>query len=79
MAILPATGSAIAMGKTHRAFTNIVPGAAGNANTSGTGGGQNIKLSAILGVGFGNVGYVAGTQIRFSQTFGGKTTPYSYL
>lgn len=79
MAILPATGSPIAMGKTHQAFTNITPGTAGNANTSGTAGGQNIKLSAVLGAGFGNVGYVAGTQIKFSQTFGGKTTPYPYL
>lgn len=78
MAILPGTGSAIAMGKVHQAFTNITPGTAGDANTSGTGGGQNIKLSAILGAGFGNIGYVAGTEIKFSQTFGGKTTPFNY-
>lgn len=81
MAILPATGSAISMGKVHRAYTNIVPGTAGNANLTGTGGGQNIKLSAILGTGsaFGSQAAPAGTQIRFSFTFGGDTTPYGYL
>ena len=74
MAVLPATGSAISFGQVNRAFTNNVPGAAGNAPT----GGQNIKLSAVLGnnATYG-IGQTAGTQIKFSATFGGKTTPYT--
>ena len=74
MAVLPATGSAISFGQVNRAFTNNVPGAAGNAPT----GGQNIKLSAVLGnnATYG-IGQSAGTQIKFSATFGGKTTPYT--
>ena len=74
MATLPGTGSQISFGQVNRAFTNQTPGAAGNAPS----GGQNIKLSAVLG---NNATYgisqTAGTQIRFSQTFGGRTTPYS--
>lgn len=74
MAILPASGSQISFGQVNRVFTNQTPGAAGNAPL----GGQNIKLSAILGV--NNVYGIlqsAGTQIRFSQTFGGKIGPFS--
>lgn len=47
-------------------------GTGGNAPT----GTQNVKLSAVLGVNYG--GKTAGTQISFSATFGGKTTPYTY-
>ena len=78
MATLPATGSAISFGQVNQAFAppgGVTPGSAGNAPS----GGQNIKLSAILG---NNATYginqAAGTQIRFSQTFSGKVTPYSY-
>ena len=77
MATLPATGSQISFGQVNRVFTNNTPGAAGNAPS----GGQNIKLSAVLGA---NATYhpsgdtsAAGTAIRFSFTFGGKTGPYS--
>lgn len=74
MAVLPATGSAISFGQVNRAFTNQTPGAAGNAPV----GGQNIKLSSVLG---NNSTYgilqVTGTQIKFAATFGGKTTPYA--
>jgi hypothetical protein len=74
MATLPATGSAISFGQVNRVFTNNTPGAAGNAPS----GGQNIKLSAVLG---NNATYgisqAVGTQIKFSATFGGKTGPYS--
>ena len=77
MATLPGTGSAISFGQVNRVFTNNTPGAAGNAPS----GGQNIKLSAVLGA---NATYhptdstiSAGTQIRFSQTFAGKVGPYS--
>ena len=78
MATLPATGSQISFGQVNQAFADPgtrTPGSAGNAPA----GGQNIKLSEILG---NNATYginqAVGTQIRFSQTFGGKVTPYSY-
>lgn len=73
MATLPATGSAISFGRVNKVFTNNDPGAAGNAPS----GGQNIRLSAVLGnnAAYG-VGQAVGTQIRFSQTFGGKTGPF---
>ena len=74
MATLPATGSAISFGQVNRVFTNQTPGAAGNAPS----GGQNIKLSAVLG---NNATYgilkTVGTSIQFSATFGGKVGPYS--
>lgn len=75
MAILPATGSAISFGKVNQAYTNLTPGSAGNAPA----GGQNIRLSAVLGnnATYG-VNQTAGTQISFSATFGGRTTPYNY-
>lgn len=73
--IVPATGSQISFGKVNKAFTNNIPGSAGNAPA----GGQNIKLSAILGANaVYTVNQTPGTQIRFSQTFGGKATPYDY-
>lgn len=74
MATLPATGSAISFGQVNRVFTNQTPGAAGNAPS----GGQNIKLSAILGnnATYG-VNQAVGTQISFSSTFGGRIGPYS--
>ena len=53
------------MGGVKLAYTNVAPGA-----------GQNIALSATLGASYG--GKVAGTQISFSSTFGGKTAPYTY-
>jgi hypothetical protein len=78
MAILPSTGSRITFGKVNQAFAppgNRTPGSPGNAPA----GGQNIKLSAVLGANsvYG-INKTAGTQILFSQTFGGKTTPYDY-
>ena len=75
MATLPATGSQISFGQVNQAFTNNTPGSAGNAPS----GGQNIKLSAVLGnnAAYG-IGQTAGTQISFSSTFGGKNTPYNY-
>jgi len=77
MAILPLTGSTIKMGSVYRAYTNVNPGTPGNATPSGPyTGGQNIKLSAVLGAGFGGVS--SGSPISFSQTFGGKTTPHDY-
>lgn len=83
MATLPGTGSAISFGQVNRVFSGWSPGAGGNADGINTnppgsaGGGNNIKLSSILGAKYGNVGYSTGTQILFSFTFGGKTGPYS--
>jgi hypothetical protein len=74
MATLPATGSQISFGQVNRVFTNQTPGAAGNAPS----GGQNIKLSAILGNNATyTIGQAVGTQIKFSATFGNKSGPYS--
>jgi hypothetical protein len=74
MATLPATGSQISFGQVNRVFTNNAPGAAGNAPA----GGQNIKLSAVLGNNATyTIGQAAGTQIKFSNTFGNKSGPYS--
>lgn len=72
---LPATGSAISFGRVNQAYTNLAPGSAGNAPA----GGQNIKLSAVLGANatYG-INQAAGTQIRFASTFGGKSYPYTY-
>lgn len=53
------------MGGVKQAYTNVAPAA-----------GQNITLSAYLGVSFG--GKSAGAPIAFSSTFGGKTAPYTY-
>ena len=67
MGLIPATGSAIAMGKVYTAYTNAAyPTAAGT----------NVRLSATLGASYG--GKVAGTQISLSSTFGGRTTPFTY-
>lgn len=72
MGLIPATGSAITFGRVNRAYNNNAPGAAGNAPA----GGQNIKLSAVLGANYGV--NAAGTQISISSRFGGRTTPYTY-
>jgi len=69
MAILPATGSAISFGQINRAYTNQTPGVAPDAPA----GGQNVKLSAVLG---NEISPPAGVPIKVSQTFGGQTTPY---
>jgi hypothetical protein len=64
MAILPATGSEIVMGRVRKAYTNITPAA-----------GQNISLSGTLGA---FMGQAAGTQLSISSRFGGQPTPYAY-
>ena len=64
MAILPATGSEIVMGRVRKAYTNITPA-----------GGQNISLSGTLGA---FMGQNAGTQLSISSRFGGQPTPYAY-
>lgn len=66
MALLPATGSEIAMGRVRRAYGNQpYPPAAG----------ANITLSGVLG---SLVGQGQGTQISLSSRFGGRTTPYNH-
>ena len=64
MAVLPATGSEIVMGRVKQAYTNSAPG-----------GGQNISLSGTLGA---FRGQSSGTQISISSRFGGQNTPYAY-
>ena len=64
MAVLPATGSEIVMGRVRKAYNNTAPAA-----------GQNISLSGTLGA---FRGQAAGTQISLSSKFGGQTTPYLY-
>lgn len=64
MAVLPATGTEIVMGRVKQAYSNVAPGE-----------GQNISLSGTLG---GYIGQGAGTQITLSSTFGGRTIPYAY-
>lgn len=64
MALLPATGTEIVMGRVKQAYSNVAAAA-----------GQNISLSGTLG---GYVGQSAGTQITLSSRFGGQTTPYAY-
>lgn len=77
MATLPSTGAEISFGKVHKAFTNIPPDA--TSPTDAPAGGKNIKLSEVLGnKPVYTVGQAVGTQISFSATFGGKTTPYPY-
>lgn len=78
MATLPGTGNQISFGQVNQAFAppgGRTPGSAGNAPA----GGQNIKLSAVLGSNpIYGIGQTTGTVIQFSHTFGGKTTPYTY-
>jgi hypothetical protein len=64
MAVLPATGSEIVMGRVKAAYTNVAAGA-----------GQNISLSGTLGA---FRGQSAGTQLSISSRFGGQNTPYAY-
>lgn len=64
MAVLPATGSEIVVGRVKGAYTNVAAA-----------GGQNITLSGTLG---GFMGQNAGTQISLSTRFGGQITPYTY-
>jgi len=64
MAVLPATGSEIVMGRVRKAYNNVAPAA-----------GQNISLSGTLGA---FRGQSPGTQISISSRFGGQNTPYAY-
>jgi hypothetical protein len=80
---LPATGSQLSFGRVNQAFTNYAPGAGGNANGnilgSGLGGGNNIRLSSVLGaIAQYGISQSAGTQISFTTTFGGDAYPYTY-
>ena len=74
MATLPLSGAQISFGQVNRVFTNNAAGTASDAPS----GGQNIRLSAILGSRSNyTIGQTTGTQISLSLTFGGKTGPYS--
>lgn len=63
MALLPATGTEIVMGRVKKAYSNVAAAA-----------GQNISLRGTLG---GYVGQSSGA-ITLSSTFGGRTIPYTY-
>ena len=62
---IPATGSTIRMGGVYHAYYNVTP-------TAGT----NVTLSASLGT---KIGLGAGTIVRLSTSFGGRTGTYDYL
>ena len=64
MALLPATGTEIVMGRVKASYSNVAAAP-----------GQNISLSGTLG---GYIGQAAATSITLSATFGGRTTPYAY-
>jgi hypothetical protein len=72
MAVLPATGTTISMGRVQQSYNNVTAGTGPNA----TAGSINVRLNASLGVSYG--GKAANAQTQFSSTFGGKTTPYTY-
>jgi hypothetical protein len=64
MAVLPATGSEMTMGRIVKAYTNALPSA-----------GSNISLSGTIG---GYLGRSAGTTTSLSTVMGGQITPYTY-
>lgn len=63
MAVLPATGTEITMGRVKKGYSNVAAAA-----------GQNIALRGTLG---GYLGISTGS-ITLSSTFGGRTSPYAY-
>lgn len=77
MGLTPSTGSALSFGRVYKAYTNVAVNTPGNAVTTPGPytGSQNIKLSQILGP---FEGKTVGVSIKFSETFGGKSTPYDY-
>ena len=79
---LPATGSQLEFGRVHNAYAHNPPSQnrqAGQQPGNAPLGGFNIKLSAVLGANatYG-INQTAGTQIKFSATFGGRPYPYIY-
>jgi hypothetical protein len=66
MGVLPATGNAISMGRTGRAYNNVAPG--GQSVSIGTS--ATMKLNAQISR--GNI------TTAFSSVFGGRTTPFTY-
>jgi len=64
MAVLPATGTAIVMGRVKAAYTNVAAAA-----------GQNIALSGTMA---SYLGQASATQISLSAKFGGRNAPYTY-
>ena len=63
MPLLPATGTAIAMGRVRKSFNNVAPAA-----------GNNISLRGTLG---GYLSITTGS-VSLSSRFGGRTNPYTY-
>jgi hypothetical protein len=70
---VPGSGAQISFGAVNQSFTNLAPGSAGSAPS----GGQNIKLSSVLGSNpIYTVNISAGTEIKFTLAFGGKNAPF---
>ena len=63
MALLPATGTEIVMGRVNAAYNNQAAGTVA------------VNLSGTLAP---KVGQATSTQISLSSRFGGQTTPYAY-
>lgn len=64
MAVLPATGSEMTMGRIKQAYTGVAPAA-----------GQNISLTGTIG---GYLGRASGVTTSLSVVMGGQITPYAY-
>jgi hypothetical protein len=67
MGTLPASGTAISMGRTGKAYTNVPAG----SQSVSFGASATMQLNAQIGRG-------ATTNTPFSGTFGGLTTPFDY-
>lgn len=67
MGTLPATGTAISMGRMGKAYNNV---AAGSQSVS-VGNSATLKLNAQIGRG-------ATTSTAISSVFGGRSTPFTY-
>ena len=81
MSVLPATGAAISMGRTQKAYNNVAAGT-GAAATAGS---TAVRLSASLGASYNNGPWpenstkpAGSAPIKLSVNFGGRTTPYTY-
>lgn len=67
MGTLPATGTAISMGRAGRAYNNVAPG----GQSVSIGNSATMKLNA-------QIGRSPTITTAFSSVFGGRTTPFTY-
>lgn len=66
MAVLPATGTQISMGRTAAAYTNVPNGA------------QTVSIIGVAGVSLNSKIGRGAVNTPFSPVFGGRTTPFNY-